>query len=156
MPWNLQANSIPTLLFKPARSTETITYSIKNELNEANLMELILFNARNLSTIMAFLQTKTTLENNSVLKVYFSDLINQKLDTLTHNRKSLHSQLAALALDNPTISIDALFSANSSSSAGSKYDQIFLTNIKNSLVHQLEQCVHEISVLKRFDKLLAL
>lgn len=123
-----------------------------NELTEESLLELILFNARGLGTVMGFLEANTISSKKGEFKVQLSDLIKNKLDILTSNRKSLHSKISALISDGPKKSIES-FCSNSSTSIGTKYDQVFLNNIRNSLLQRLDTCVQEISLLRQLDRL---
>lgn len=133
-------------------SIETIQYPTSSGLTDESLLELILFNARSSGTIIGFLEGKAISSNKSEFKVHLAELIKNKLDILSFNRKNLHSKISSLISDGPQQTIESFYS-NSSASVGTKYDQVFLTNVRNSLVQQLETCVQEISLLKQFDRL---
>lgn len=147
IPSKQEHNSIESFIFN---------YETTNLYNKINLIKFILFNSANPSTLVNFITSNKLAYNSDLLQIVQSklrvlqekkQLLNNKILLSFENMNKTNLQLIENNYDLNQIDNNKL------DHTVNIYEYIYLKNIQDSLIVQLNRYLHEINLLKQFEKM---
>lgn len=147
IPSKQEHNSIESFIFN---------YETTNLYNKINLIKFILFNSANPSTLVNFITSNKLAHNSDLLQIVQSklrvlqekkQLLNNKILLSFENMNKTNLQLIENNYDLNQIDNNKL------DHTVNIYEYIYLKNIQDSLIVQLNRYLHEINLLKQFEKM---
>ena len=147
IPSKQEHNSIESFIFN---------YETTNLYNKINLIKFILFNSANPSTLVNFITINKLAHNSDLLQIVQSklrvlqekkQLLNNKILLSFENMNKTNLQLIENNYDLNQIDNNKL------DHTVNIYEYIYLKNIQDSLIVQLNRYLHEINLLKQFEKM---
>ena len=116
--WQLQPQNLPSLLFKPANSTDVEFYDYDREFSVNDLIEFILLNAQNPDTIECYLaenvirdQTKHQSERSNLYEIVNrrASTLEAQVDTLSQKLIKVESKLTKLDNEYESMSLNLTY-----------------------------------------------
>lgn len=97
LPWNLHAQHLPALLYKPAGTKETTFFSYDQRFTIKDLLSFILHNAGDAQTLKCYLK-ENVVKQNGESRANLRGIVDKKITTLGHKLERYNGKIEQMEM----------------------------------------------------------